>query len=543
MAQQETAARPAEARRRIAAVIDSPAAAVWATTIAVGAAIVLLLVRLVPDVSGKPLFDDEVIAGLTSVHPLRELLDIVLLDRGGAPLHFLFAHFALAVSPSPEALRWLSVVFAVATVLVCYDLGRRLGGRVAGAVAAIVVGTSSMLAVYGTVGRMYSLFALASAVAVDLFLRALDKRTPSAVYAAAVAAWLLPAVHPYGLVIAGIEAGIALWLWRGRPFKPAIPVLVLVAALTPFVVADLRLGERFGVGASASGSVAPPDFAARQLGDALAAFAGGEGVLALVFFAVALVGLLVVFQTRPAFAVFMLLALAAVPILMVLARSDDELIHKLSPRHLMFGLPIWAALVGVGIARLVQNLPRLAIVAAVVAVGVAGTFAPAGLTDPRSDPDQTEAVLAAPADWVRDRVEPGDVLLFYSPVYLEALDETEHALAIPRSGKPLKMVQRADFPVTGLMVALPLKGTTIDADAVEASLPGAEAGVFPGWVVVSVPGPYADENEVLIGGAATLQAILDASSDRSLPFRSAVRSGLVTVCDALGDDCPPGLVG
>ena len=76
-------------------------------------------------------------------------------------------------------------------MLVCYDLGHRLGGRVAGAVAAIVAGTSSMLAVYGTVGRMYALFALASAVAVDLFVRALDKRTPSAVYVAAVAAWLL----------------------------------------------------------------------------------------------------------------------------------------------------------------------------------------------------------------------------------------------------------------------------------------------------------------------------------------------------------------
>ena len=503
----------------------------------------MLLVRLVPDVSGKPLFDDEVVAGLTAVHPLGELLDIVLFDRGGAPLHFLFAHFALAISPSPEALRWLSVLLAVATVLVCYDLGRRLGGRTAGSVAAIVAGTSSMLAVYGTVGRMYALFALASAIAVDLFARALDERTPSAVYVAAVAAWLLPAVHPYGLVIAGIEAAIGLWLWRGRPFKPAIPVLVLVVALAPFVVADLRLGERFGVGASAGGSVAPPDFAARQLGDALEAFAGGEGVLALVFFGLALVGLFVVFQKRPAFAVFTLLALAAVPILMVLARSDDDLTIRLSPRHLMFGLPIWAALVGVGVARLVQNLPRLAVVAAVVAVGLAAAFAPSGIADPRTDPDQTEAVLAAPAEWVRDRFEPDDVLLFYSPVFFEALDETEHGIAIPRSGKPLKMVQRADFPVPGLMVALPLKGTEIDAAAIEADVPGAEVGVFPGWVVVSVPGPYADESEVLLAGGTTLQSILEASSVRSQPFRSAVRSGFVTVCAALGDECPADLLG
>ncbi len=144
---------------------------------------------------------------------------------------------------------------------------------------------------------------------------------------------------------------------------------------------------------------------------------------------------------------------------------------------------------------------------------------------------------------MRDRFEPDDVLLFYSPVFFEALDETEHGIAIPRSGKPLKMVQRADFPVPGLMVALPLKGTEIDAAAIEADVPGAEVGVFPGWVVVSVPGPYADEREVLLAGGTTLQTVLEASSDRSQPFRSAVRSGFVTVCAALGDECPDDLLG
>ena len=104
-------------------------------------------------------------------------------------------------------------------------------------------------------------------------------------------------MHPYGLVIAVIEAGDRPVAVARPAVPPAIPVLVLDFALTPFVIADLRLGERFGVGASASGSVAPPEFAARQLGDALEAFAGGEGVLALVFFALALVGLYVVFQT------------------------------------------------------------------------------------------------------------------------------------------------------------------------------------------------------------------------------------------------------
>ena len=235
------------------------AAAAPAVVIALSAA--FLLGRLIPDVGGKPLFGDEVLAGLTALHPLRDLLEIVLFHRGGAPLHFVLAHFALTLDASPEALRWLSVVFALAAVPVSYDLGRRLGGRVAGATAAVVVGTSSMLAVYGSIGRMYSLFALASAVAADLFARALEKRTGASAFVAALAAWLLPAVHPYGIVVVAVEALVALVVWRGRPLRPALPVLAVGLALAPFILTDLRLSERFGVSAFEEESVAPPDFA------------------------------------------------------------------------------------------------------------------------------------------------------------------------------------------------------------------------------------------------------------------------------------------
>ena len=110
-------------------------AAVLGIALAFAASLGVLLGRLIPDISSKPLFDDEVVAGLTAIHPFRELLDIVLFDRGGVPLHFVLAHFALAADPSVEALRWMSVVFAVATLPLCYDLGRRLGGRLSGSIA------------------------------------------------------------------------------------------------------------------------------------------------------------------------------------------------------------------------------------------------------------------------------------------------------------------------------------------------------------------------------------------------------------------------
>ena len=99
-----------------------------ASAIALAAAAALLLRRLWEDVGAKPLFEDEAVAGLVAARPLHELLGTVMWDRGGAPLHFLLAHAGFAVSGGWETLRWLSVAAALASVAVCFDLGRRLAG-------------------------------------------------------------------------------------------------------------------------------------------------------------------------------------------------------------------------------------------------------------------------------------------------------------------------------------------------------------------------------------------------------------------------------
>src|ERR687897_1141434 len=96
----------------------------------------LLLYRIAPDVGGKPLYEDEAVAGLISMRPLDEVLETVMLDRGGAPLHFVLTHSVFALDTSAEALRWLSVACAVAAVPLSFDLARRLGGAAAGLVAA-----------------------------------------------------------------------------------------------------------------------------------------------------------------------------------------------------------------------------------------------------------------------------------------------------------------------------------------------------------------------------------------------------------------------
>src|SRR2546423_5252200 len=139
------------------------------------AAFGLLVFRLARDIHGKPLVEDEAVAGLIGARPVGELLGTVLWDRGGAPLHFLLVHVVLAVHSSADTLRWLSAVFALGAVLICFELGRRLAGPLAGTTAAIAASTSGLLTIYGGIARMYALFAFAGGLAALLFIRALER--------------------------------------------------------------------------------------------------------------------------------------------------------------------------------------------------------------------------------------------------------------------------------------------------------------------------------------------------------------------------------
>ena len=70
---------------------------------------------------------------------------------------------------------------------------------------------------------MYALFAFAAALAVDLFVRCVQRPTTGTVAAAPAAAWLLPAVHPYGGIVVAVEAAVALFLCAGVLCVPPGP--------------------------------------------------------------------------------------------------------------------------------------------------------------------------------------------------------------------------------------------------------------------------------------------------------------------------------
>jgi Dolichyl-phosphate-mannose-protein mannosyltransferase len=469
---------------------------------ALGAFCGFLLYRLAPDVRGKPYYEDEALSGLIAMRPLGEVLDTVVLDRGGAPLHFVLAHAAFWVDPSADALRWLSVAAALAAVPLCFDLGRRLGGAEAGFVAAAVVASSTALAVYGSFGRMYALFVFVAALFSDLFVRALQLRTTSAVAAAAAAGWLLPAVHPYGAIPAGVALLAVAALWSRRPLSAAWPVAVATIAATPFLFADLRLADRAAIG-DGQRSLASPGEAWRELDTALSSFAGGAGLPLLFFSALALVGLVELVRREPAFAA-LTLSILVPPILFVLIRTEAT--PDLSPRHLFYGLPLWAAAIGVGMTKFLR--PKLA-VAVVVLVAIASPAS--SLRDPR----EIGFATAAPGDAPSVRAEANDLLLPYSAVFLASLPDVRSGLALPHAPgeEILDALEHAEEPIGAVHIAVPT----------------------PGWTLLTVNGPFS-KAEALAAAARRLRAFEQRPALEE--WLDWIEPGLCEALRDLGEPCP-----
>ena len=423
----------------------------------VAAATGFLLYRLAPDVTGKALYEDEAITALISMRPLTEVLDTVVVDRGGAPLHFVLAHAVFGVDASSSALRWLSVLFALASVPLCFDLGRRLGGPGAGVIAAVVAASSTALAVYGSFGRMYALLVFVAALFADLFVRALELRTTSAVAFAAAAGWLLPAVHPYGAIPALVALIAAAVIWRGRPLSAAVPVVIAVVAALPLVYGDLRLAHRASVGAGGERSLASPGEAWDQLVAAVSAFAGGDGAALVFFTALALVGLAVLARREPAVAA-VAVSTAIPPLLFLLVRTESG--PDLSPRHLFYGLPLWAAAIGVGATTLTRRLPGGVATACLALVAAVAVVAPASaLRDPRTFELGTSPVDEKPSI----RAGRRDLLLPYEPVFLAALPDVRQALALPHAPAEeiVRTLEHADEPIGTVVIAIPTKPATV----------------------------------------------------------------------------------
>src|SRR5438128_1219676 len=156
-----------------------------------------LLARL----TAWPPHEDETLALFTGRESMHDATRTVLNERGGAPLHFLFAWLIAHTGGGLVELRLVSAFFAVASVPLIGLLVASLTDRTTALVATAIVSPSWMLLFHGVYGRMYSLFLFTSLLSYIALLRALERRDRTAWMLWALAMLACIATHPYGALV------------------------------------------------------------------------------------------------------------------------------------------------------------------------------------------------------------------------------------------------------------------------------------------------------------------------------------------------------
>jgi hypothetical protein len=380
-----------------------------------------------------PPHEDEALPLFVGRHPLDELFQVVLHERGGAPLHFLVAWTIAHLDLGLGALRLFSAACAVASIPVVALLLARLGGRARALIGTVILATSWTFLFHGVYGRMYSLFLLTSAFSFLALLRALQRGgwKPWTLWALAILATV--ATHPYGALVLAAQ-GTFVVIARRERLGGALPAFGAVAVLgIPFWLTDLVLAGRFDAGVAGGGRLDMVDYVWHAAGDFTAAFP----VLPAVLVAAAAGFVALPRDTR-----LLTACAAAVPLAaLVVARSSG------SPetRHLIFLLPFFALAVAAGIARLGRVWGTAALAALVVA-----QLAWAWDRTPdlfKWEPAMRQEARADAAAYLAATTQPNDVLLGYDPLFLQAWQQNRDfpLVVLPRADADLALHNLLDL--------------------------------------------------------------------------------------------------
>ena len=386
-----------------------------------------LLLRL----TAWPPHEDETLALFVARDSLGTLFDTVLGQRGGAPLHFLFAWVVAHTGGGLEELRLFSAAFAVASIPVIGLLVARLAGRAVALGAAVLVSGSWVLLFHGVYARMYSLFLLTSALSYLALVAALDGggRRRWALWLAATLATV--ATHPYGALVVASQAVYV--LVRRERVREAVAAFAALAVLgIPFWISDVVLAGRFEVGVGPGGRASDgpfwlADYLRRTAGD----FSAGWLPVGLAVLVLAALGWWRL-RSRLAAVVF------AVPVLALLAARLGEGTSPES-RHLIFTLPFFAMLVAAGLLARGTRV-GVAGIALLVAAEVAWAWQK---TPPlfEGEPAARVAAREAAADYIARTGRRDDVLFGYEPLYLRAWEQTRAGsrILVPRADAKLAL--------------------------------------------------------------------------------------------------------
>ena len=463
-------------------------AVVAAAVAAVGAFLALRL-------TAWPPHEDETLALYVGHGSLGDLADIVLGERGGAPLHYVFAWAVAHLGGGLGGLRLVSAVFALASIPLAAELVRRLTDRTTAALAALLVAANWVLLFHAVYGRMYALFLCTSLLSMLALLSALDRGGLRrwALWAGAIL--LCVATHPYGALVLASQ-GVFVLLARER-LREAIPAGARRARARDPVLAR-RLRARRTVRRrrrrrrrearrarsrwrSTSATSRPTSRRGRSSLPVVLALAGFGGW---------------VLWREQRRAALLTLAVVGTPTLAFLvARLGASTAPE--TRHLIFTLPFFAMLVASALVAIARSgragAERTAAVAA--ALLVVGGAVWAWQKTPllfRGAPESQTAGRDAAADWLAAAGAPNDVLLGYEPVYLEAWERERGLLArgAPARGREARRADARGRPAPARPRDLGLRRGGHDErgqGAGDRPAPPARAGGVRGADVRAVP--------------------------------------------------------
>jgi 4-amino-4-deoxy-L-arabinose transferase-like glycosyltransferase len=437
-------------RQPLSAVAAVKVDAFWAATAAVTAAVTGVLAWFLDT---WPPHEDEGLALFVGRGSLGHMLHTVITERGGAPLHFLFAWIVVHLDGGLTALRAVSLVFAVASVPLIALIGARLADRATGVVASVLASASWVFLFHGVFGRMYSLFLFTSLLSLLTLLAALEVggRRRFAAWGAALV--LVLASHPYAVLL--VAAEVLFVLLRRRRLRAALVTVAAVAvAGVPFWWADIVLRNRFEVGIGGGGRrLGSPESVLRYLWSVAGDFSSHEQVWSICLFLLACVGV-VLLTRRNREAVLLVACVIAVPAIVFMLATIGSTTSP-EARHLIFALPLYSLLLAVPLVAFARLGPA-ATAAAVLVVGVivVGEVRWAHMKTPQlfdGNPSGQVRARDAAATWLASTARSNDVLLGYSPVFLRAWEQDRSFSddVLPRADPALfaDALNRAALPI------------------------------------------------------------------------------------------------